>query len=242
MGFFGKMFEKKNCAICGKELGVFGKTKLEDGYLCKDCSSKLSPFFTGARRSTIDQIREQLAYREANKAEVAAFGITSTYGTDMKVYIDEDDQKVIITRSPSSQWATSNPDVLNFSQITGCDYEIDEDRSEVFQNDSEGKDVSYNPPRYEYEYDFYITVFVNHPYFDRVRFKLNATTKIDRQGSPEFRKFEQMAQDIKDALTGIKDDVRSAKGPKTAVTCPHCGATTMPDANGRCEYCGGAVA
>ena len=28
MGFFDKMFEKKECAICGTELGILGKTKI----------------------------------------------------------------------------------------------------------------------------------------------------------------------------------------------------------------------
>ena len=240
MGLFGKMFEKKNCAICGKELGLLGKTKIEDGHLCKECAGKLSPYFTGARHSTLPQIQEQLAYREANKSAVASFKITRTFGTDTKVYIDEDANKVIITRSHNSQWPNSNPDVLDFSQVTGAEYEVDEHRKEIYRTDDEGKSVSYNPPRYEYNYDFFVTVFVNHPYFDRVRFKLNTTT-IDRQGSVEFRNYEQMAQDIKDALSGIRDDHRAAMGPKAVVTCPHCGATTTPDASGRCEYCGGAI-
>lgn len=31
MGFFDKMFEKKECAICGTELGLLGKTKINEG-------------------------------------------------------------------------------------------------------------------------------------------------------------------------------------------------------------------
>ena len=45
MGFFDKMFEKKECAICGTELGLLGKTKISEGYLCKECAGKLSPYF-----------------------------------------------------------------------------------------------------------------------------------------------------------------------------------------------------
>ena len=41
MGLFGKLFEKENCAFCGKELGVFGKKKLEDGVMCGKCQEKL---------------------------------------------------------------------------------------------------------------------------------------------------------------------------------------------------------
>ena len=73
MGFFDKMFEKKECAICGTELGLLGKTKISEGYLCKECAGKLSPFFHGHRSSTADDIREQLAYREANAERLASF-------------------------------------------------------------------------------------------------------------------------------------------------------------------------
>ena len=57
MGFFDKMFEKKECAICGTELGLLGKTKISEGYLCKECAGKLSPYFHGYRSSTADDIR-----------------------------------------------------------------------------------------------------------------------------------------------------------------------------------------
>ena len=38
-----------------------------------------------------------------------------------------------------------------------------------------------------------------------------------------------------------REKIEQAAAPKTAVTCPYCGATTTPDASGCCEYCGGAV-
>ena len=45
MGIFGKLFEKKVCAFCGKEIGLLGNRKLEDGNMCKVCAQKLSPWF-----------------------------------------------------------------------------------------------------------------------------------------------------------------------------------------------------
>ena len=52
MGLFGKLFEKKECAICGGEIGLLGNRKLEDGNLCKDCAKLISPFMTDRRQST----------------------------------------------------------------------------------------------------------------------------------------------------------------------------------------------
>jgi hypothetical protein len=68
-----------------------------------------------------------------------------------------------------------NPDVLSFSDVTGCNLDIDEDRTEIQYRDKEGKRQSFNPRRYAYAYDFYITIHVNNPYFNEIRFQLNSS-------------------------------------------------------------------
>ena len=74
MGLFGKLFEKKECSICGGEIGLLGNRKLEDGNCCKNCAKKLSPWFEERRHSTVVQIREQLAYREKNARDLDEAG------------------------------------------------------------------------------------------------------------------------------------------------------------------------
>jgi hypothetical protein len=250
------LFDKKYCDICGEKIGLLGNRKLEDGNLCKDCAKKLSPWFSDRRRSTVEQIKEQLAYREENKDKVAGFHTTRTLGTDMKLLLDDDAGKFMVTRARNLEEA--NPDVLDFSDVTGCNLDIEESTTELKRKDKDGKEISYNPPRYEYSYDFYITVFVNNPYFDEIRFKLNSSS-VDMTPAPvlgrvslcnpetdaDYRRYKEMGEEIKEALTQVRQDVRDrieqAAAPKAAVTCPHCGATTTPDAGGCCEYCGGAV-
>ncbi|NLC89749.1 MAG: DUF4428 domain-containing protein [Clostridiaceae bacterium] len=252
------LFSKKNCDVCGGKIGMLGNRKLEDGNLCKDCAKQLSPYFSDRKRSTVADIKEQLAYREANKADVAAFNVTRTLGTGTKVLLDEDAEKFIV--SSAKRWQDGNPDVLNFSQVTGCLVDIDETRNEIMQTDSEGKEKSYTPPRYEHDYDFYITIHVNHPYFDQIRYRLNSssitveapTGRMMIQGGADvgrrsvaYREHENLAQEIKDVLTQVRqtvrDNVAAANAPKQAVTCPFCGATTTPDAQGRCEFCQSAI-
>ncbi|MBQ3302307.1 MAG: DUF4428 domain-containing protein, partial [Eggerthellaceae bacterium] len=232
-----------SCGACGKELGLLGKRKLEDGYICKDCANKLSPFFSERRRSTIAEINEQLAYREANKESVAALNITRTLGGGTrKVMIDEDARKFIITGS--SKWRDENPDVIDFSQVTGCDVDVREHRTEIKKENEDGTKESYDPPRWDLDYDVYVTIHVNSPWFDEIEFRTNSST-IEQRGSIEFNQAEQSAIDIRDVLTGVRqlvrDEVVAANTPKKAVTCPHCMASTIPDAQGRCEYCGGAL-
>ena len=61
----------------------------------------------------------------------------------------------------------------------------------------------------------------------------------------DYKEYAAMGQEIKNTLTEarqrVRDEAAAAAAPKMAVTCPFCGATTMPDANGCCEYCGGAL-
>ncbi len=256
MALFGKLFEKKQCSICGGEIGLLGNRKLEDGNMCKDCSAKLSPWFSDRRSSTIAQIQEQLAYREANKEKVASFNTTRTLGRNTKVLLDEDAQKFMVTSA--SNLASANPDVLDFSQVTGVDIDINESRSEDKKKDAEGKLVSYVPPRYFYSYNFRLIIHVNHPYFDEMSFQLNPsaikvnpeqalplTRKPNQLINNDYIEYDELAKEIKTTLTTarqrIRDEVAAAAAPKIAVTCPWCGATTMETANGTCEYCGGSL-
>ena len=277
MGLFGKLFSKKECSVCGGEIGLLGNRKLEDGNLCKSCAAKLSPWFSDRRQSTVAEIQEQLAYREENQGKVAAFRTTRTLGEHIKVLLDEDAGLFMVTSAKNL--AEANPDVLSFSDVTGCRLDIDETKTEIEYRDAEGERQSFTPKRYAYSYDFYIVINVNNPYFNEIRFKLNsrsvdndAETLLDEEearsprgsfrmggmrggsltsnaeevrASVEYRQYEAMGAEIKDALLQVRqqvrDEVTAAAAPKAAVTCPFCGATTTPDASGCCEFCGGAV-
>ena len=122
MGLFDA-FKKKNCDICGGEIGLLGNRKLEDGNMCKNCAKKLSPWFDERRHSTIEQINDQLAYREANKEKVAAFHTTRVFGEVDKLYLDEDAGVFLVTDRAIKDWAEANPDVVPFGDVTGVDAE-----------------------------------------------------------------------------------------------------------------------
>ena len=169
------LFDKKYCDTCGEKIGLLGNRKLEDGNLCKECAKKLSPWFSERRSSTVAEIKEQLDWREANRERAAQFRATRTFGERTKLLLDEQHRWFAVTRD--SNPAANNADVLDFSAITGCRMDIEESRTElkIETKDQEGKIVrkSYNPPRYEYNYDFYIIISVNVPYFSEMKFKLN---------------------------------------------------------------------
>ena len=213
------LFDKKYCDVCGEKIGLLGNRKLEDGNLCKNCAKKLSPWFDERRRSTIEQIKEQLAYREANRAEAIAFRATKAIGRDsMKLYVDDNARR--FTVSGNSDFGADNPDILDFSQAIGCDLDIRENRNEI-RTTIDGRSQSYNPPRYEYSYDFKVTIRVDHPYFKEMRFRLNGRSvrtgenrmsgsdfgawNMNRanpsahgfRGSSEYNKFIQLGGELK---------------------------------------------
>lgn len=207
MGLFGKMFEKKNCDICGGEIGLLGNKKLEDGNLCKECASKLSPWFSDRRRSTVDQIREQLDWREANQQRVAQFNPTRTLGNDMKVILDEDAGRFIVTRS--SRWREANPTCSIFRRSPAAIPRFVSRVPSCIGKIPTAKSTDYDPPRYDIDYDTYLTIHVNVPYYDSITFKVNGS-RIEERNSVEYREAERQANEIRVALTELRETTREA--------------------------------
>ena len=236
------LFDKKYCDICGEKIGLLGNRKLEDGNLCKDCAKKLSPWFSDRRRSTVEDIKGQLAYREENRGKAVQFRTTRSFGEDWKVLLDEDHRWFTVTRA--RDLAEANPDILDFDSITGCRMDIDESRTELTHEDANGKDVSYVPPRYEYSYDFFLVISVRHPYFDEMRFSLNSSSvyyepqklpqrtpmshapmdrpsgrpkminasRVDPEDCAEYRKYRQMGDEICQALEQARSGDKQPAG------------------------------
>lgn len=256
MGFFD-FLKKKECSICGGEIGLLGNRKLEDGNMCKTCASKLSPWFSDRRNSTVEEINQQLAYREANKEKVAAFNTTRTLGEDTKVFLDENAGTFLVTSARNL--VEANPDVLLFTDVTGCNLDIDESRREEKRQGKDGQMESYNPPRYTYYYNFYIVIQVRNPYFDQIRFRLNSSGieiedwvasrtpvnggvtraglgmvlgrvlsgPFNPENDVEYRRYKEMGEEIKAALLQVRQQARDEAA-----------AAAAPKRAITCPYCG----
>ena len=213
MGFFKKLFEKKDCEICGGEIGLFGNRKLQDGDCCKICAAKLSPWFDERRHSTVEQIKAQIAYREQNEAALASFKPIKTIGEHYKMYVAYDGKnpsRFIVTRF--GLMTEGNPDIVPFVNVSNCEVDIRDSRTEEKHRNEQGEYVSYNPPRYKFHYDFWIKLTIcDIPWFDNMCFKVNnhtveivseLDTRIGRGGdidptfSPEYRKYAAMCDEI----------------------------------------------
>lgn len=248
------LFDKKYCDFCGGKIGLLGNRKLEDGNMCKECAAKLSPWFSERRHSTKAEIAEQLAYREENKNAVRNFNTTRSIGNHTKLLLDENNRKFMVTSA--SDLIKANPDVLDFSQATGCSLEIKESRTELKTKDKEGHFVSYNPQRYEYSYNFFTRIDVNSPYFDDITYSIsNGYIKVGERPmsgvqtgwrmsssvvgiNNENRYYENLnlGNEIKEAVDYMQ---RAARGESGAGTVPVQPAQEQPQRGPvTCPYCG----
>ena len=192
------LFDKKYCDICGDKIGLLGNRKLDDGNLCKECAKKLSPWFEERRHSTVDAIKEQLAYREANKAKVRAFQITREFAADRyHVYIDDTKGQFAIARAMN---VDVNPDIVDLSQIISCKLDVQQNREEEQYRDKDGNLQDYVPPRYKYSYDYSIKLAVSSPWFDDMDFDLSSSA-IDEQERQQIMEMENTGNQIVAALT-----------------------------------------
>ena len=237
MGFFGRLFEKKECAICGGEIGLLGNRKLEDGNMCKNCAAKLSPWFSDRRESTVAQIEAQLQYREENQAKLEEFQVAKYIGEYYKMFVEEVDG--VPTRfviCSNNDYRAENADIIAFKDVSSCVIDIREHRRELEYLNENRERVKYNPPRYEYQYDFYVELGIkNNPYFDDIKFKLNSNSvdinteqygrrssrgigqflidnrEFDPDFNPEYREYKKMADELEAVVAAGQKGVANVK-------------------------------
>lgn len=256
------IFKKKDCEICGKEVGMLGYKKLEDGEICKDCVKLLSPWFDDRRHSTVEQIKAQLQYREENKAALSEFRPTLAFGEDYVLraeLVDGVPSRFVVERN--GNYREENADIIGFRDVTSFTIDIQDSENELMRENEQGDEVSYNPPRYEYSYDFCAEIHINHPYFDEISFRLNRDsivlesvgkyTVFDPALYPEYRQFKSKCEELEElfragqqgmALEGLRPAAQPAPqavaepapaGPKF---CPNCGAPA--EGAKFCQSCG----
>ncbi len=204
------LFDKKFCDVCGEKIGLLGNKKLEDGNLCKDCAKKLSPLFSERRHSTVDEIKKQLAYREENAVLLESFTPDRTYGRSKKVFVDTAARKFVVTFF--DDWKYDSPDLISFDQVKNVQCEVKEDRTELFYKDSEGKNKSYSPPRYEFEYDFNVVLTIDSPWFDEIKINLAGSPAPNSPHTAEYQECEFQMKELSDLLLnrGIVTNVPTA--------------------------------
>ena len=267
-----------------KRIGLLGTRSSKTATCARAAPQSSPPGSANAATAPEPRSRLQLDYREENKTAVAAFHPTRKLGKYTKLLMDEEAKKFAVTSA--SDLTKANPDILDYSQAGDCRLNIDESRHELKQKDAEGKLVSYDPPQYEYSYDFHVEIDVEHLCIDTIRYSLSngyiktgdrpelLTTgawQVNTADSTNYRLQDYYAvlnlgNEIKDAVEetlGPRPGTRQVLGrtskpdgsqpkqdpalvprpppPRKRRSALWCGLTTVPDANGCCEFCTGTL-
>ena len=236
------LFDKKYCDICNEKIGLLGNKKVEDGNICKDCAKKLSPWFTERRHSTLQQIKAQLQYREANKENVKQFVVSMKYDIcGYYIFIDKEHGWFAVASSMDEE---ENPDIILASQLENASLDINEMSTEIRYRDKEGEYHSYSPRRYKYSYDYYIELNIRSEWFDQIRVKLN-TFSVEEEHRSEARNYERLGDEIIEELVDLEDHsepsdtwVCSCGTENKGKFCMNCGKPKMESIDFVCPHCG----
>lgn len=230
MGLFSK--NKETCSICGANVG-FGSKPLSNGYICKQCRAKISPYLNYYTRLTADEMRDHLKYREDNFANLRKFNPTKillaprTEDDEIdgpRVFLDENRREFLF--SVDNNYMKRNSDLFEYSDFRSFSYSVFSD----------------NPYRV-----FSITVKA---YSKASKSIIEENCEWTFCASEEYESNPEASPEYKDFLTEILDTERifnsmsetssgASSNSPVNIHCPHCGA--LANANGKtanCTFCG----
>lgn len=189
------LFKKENCCLCDGKTGLLDK-KCADGKVCKDCRGKLSVWFDDYKSATADDLRAQIEQKESDIAYAKTLQFNKIFGEMGCILIDEQAKKFTVfadtsTRAFGNQRKVTSiddvldlrPDILSFDMVKDIEIDIQEMSHEEKQT-VDGQSVSYDPPRFRYDYNFTLRMDIDHPYVKRAYFPLNKEAvkiKTDRR-------------------------------------------------------------
>ncbi len=229
MGLFSK-----ECIICGGKCGLTSSRKTADGTLCGDCAAKLSPWFTDYKNASAEVIKEQMAYREANKEKVESFEITKAwgikkYGPAMQFIYDEGKRQFAVVEGPAEDFRSKDPDIIDFDQARDVFLEVAEHWSEK-GGQYDQPNLTHRITQDEYKdvfwrYDFLLHIKVDHPYFDEICYKMNWKTTVikvpqrgifyrrglELSGIYQGEELESLAEAVEKTGSGEKRMIKAGK-------------------------------
>lgn len=178
------LFKKENCCLCGGKTGMLDK-KTASGKVCKACRSSLSVWFDDYKKSTAEDLRAQLAQKEADMEKARTLNYVRVFGDLDVILIDEEARVFSVVKVPDENAFGKRrkissfedvmdlrPDLISFDQVVDLDIDIHESTHET-QRTVNGEQVSYDPPHFVYMESFALRIKVDHPYISTVSVRLN---------------------------------------------------------------------
>jgi len=113
---------KNKCAICEKDLNVFNRKKISDGYVCVNCGVNKSKLSGDELRTlssrTISQVKDRIKRVEDNADRRVSFVATKKIGNYL--YLDENKKRWLVPGSLGSikkAWIFDFSDIIEFELL-----------------------------------------------------------------------------------------------------------------------------
>jgi len=192
MALFEKLFGKRDCEICGGDMGLLGNYKLADGDLCKKCAENISPIMRVTKEYTVADIKEHLAYREENAKLLEEFNPTEEFGNGEKLFFDFEMGRFAYARS--GDWKSDASDLIPFDQVTEVETDIEEDEIEI---DDENADENAEPKTVPVNY-YHVSLTISSKWFDEVNLELTDGEAPEQSDTEKCAEFEAQLNRIKE--------------------------------------------
>lgn len=108
----------RTCDVCKEPLGIIGKFKYADGYICKKCYKKASRQFTETIMGKSLQEIKELCGTKRDEKSFEEFEMTGRIGNFL--LIDELNQKICIPNNRMTSQKVSDPEFYNIEDIIEC--------------------------------------------------------------------------------------------------------------------------
>ena len=219
--------EQERCILCGAETSSFGSRSIESGWLCGECVGKMSPWFHCRQDSSKEELLEHITSRERNREIIPLFHPTLRLWKNPTVYLDDVQRLFSVSDALLKDFPLENPDILEYRQVLQCDVEIEEHRTELKKFSPGMGRVSYRPRRYDYRFNIWVRILLEHPFLHELRFCMNPRPVMVKskdveasvQGkvvkSREYQSCVQMAKEIQAVLLKARDLARADDAEKS---------------------------
>jgi len=209
------LFDAKYCDVCGEKLGLLGNTKIANGTLCKECGKKLSPLLSDVKHRQLSEIKNHLMYREDNEHILGNFKPDKEFGKYKKIFIDSNAGVFCVSRA---DWKGLNADLITLEQVTSVDTEVIEDKEEILYENKDGTKSSYHPQKFEFEYSFKITIYVDSPWFSKITVDLSDTDHPEVKWDDKYTLYDKQLREAKAAL--LRREVEPAEPHNAPAAAP----------------------
>ncbi len=125
------IFSKKECALCGAKAGLLTRLHLKDDvFICGDCGQKTSANMEGYGDYTLDEVKENMSYKEENDQRYE-----SEFTHSREIVLDNSHPIMAVddTKGEFALLKDNHPDIFSFDDVLS--YNVDLNTSSLSEEE-----------------------------------------------------------------------------------------------------------